>query len=172
MSDPDNKMVDFMRADYWMITRQVAEAINACPERNTALFGLIHWLGFKHTTIEYDRRPRLRGTSKWKIKSRIHVAIDWIVAFSGLPLKMVTLIGLATFSLGVLYAVVVIINYLFGQPVLGWSSIMIAVLILGGLQMAILGVIGEYLWRTIDEVRRRPLYNIEKDTSQENERLN
>lgn len=167
VSHSEGKMVDFMRADYWMMTRRVALAVNACGERNTALFGLIHWLGFNQTTVEYDRRPRLHGISKWSLRSRLRVAMDWIIGFSGMPLKIVTLAGFVIAGLGLLYTLVVIFNYFFREPVLGWSSLMAIILVLGGAQMAVLGVMGEYLWRTIEETRRRPLFFIERDSQAE-----
>ncbi len=165
-----NISVDLSRADFCLIDRKVADAINACPERNTSLFGLIAWLGFSQGSVEYDRRPRKDGHSKWSFRNRVRLAKDWIIAFSGLPLKIVSIIGFFFAALGLIYATYVALKALFVYPALGWSSIpgwsstIVIILILGGIQMIILGVIGEYLWRNLDESRRRPLYFIEATT--------
>jgi dolichol-phosphate mannosyltransferase len=156
--------IDLSRADFYLLDKKVVEAINVSKESNTSLFGLIAWSGFKQDFVEYERRARRFGKSKWSFKSRMKLAIDWIVAFSGLPLKLVTFLGILVASIGFLYAIVVIINAFLGNPAQGWSSLMIVVLILGGVQMITLGVIGEYLWRNLDEARKRPLYFIEETT--------
>jgi dolichol-phosphate mannosyltransferase len=91
------------------------------------------------------------------------------VAFSGLPLKLMSLVGFFVALSGFLYALYVIFNAFSGNPIDGWSSIMVAVLILGGIQMIMLGVVGEYLWRNLDESRKRPLYFIEKKTQKNHE---
>ena len=157
--------VDLSRTDFYLIDRVVVDAINSCPERNTSLFGLIAWLGFTQGFIQYDRRERVAGSSKWNFRSRLRLAKDWIVAFSGLPLKAMSVFGIFTAILGFMYAVYVFINAIMGSPSEGWSSIIIAVLIVGGIQMIMLGIIGEYLWRNLDESRKRPIYFIEKRTN-------
>ncbi|MCK4791966.1 MAG: glycosyltransferase [Desulfobacteraceae bacterium] len=156
--------IDLSRADFYLMDKVVANAINSCPERNTSLFGLIVWLGFNQDFVEYERRARRHGKSKWNLKSRSLIAKDWIVAFSGLPLKMMSIIGIFVALIGFLYAIIVVILAFTGNPVKGWASLIIVILILGGLQMIMFGILGEYLWRNIDESRRRPLYFIEKTT--------
>lgn len=155
--------VDMSRADICLLDKSVVSAINSCPERNTSLIGLIIWLGFKQDSVEYDRRERISGSSKWNFRSRMVFARDWIVAFSGIPLKFASAMGILIAILGMLYAVFVIINKLFfGGPVEGWSSLIVLVLVLSGMQLTILGIVGEYLWRNLDETRKRPLFFIEK----------
>lgn len=160
-----DSQIDLSRADFYLLDRKVVTAINSCRERNTSLFGLIVWLGFIQGSIEYSRRPRRVGKSKWNFRSRLHLAKDWIIAFSGLPLKMMTVAGFIIAGVGFVYALFVIIHsLLFGSPMLGWSSVMTAILLLGGGQIMMLGILGEYLWRTLDESRNRPAYFIEQDT--------
>ncbi len=154
--------IDLSRADFYLLDNVVVKAVNSCPERNTSLFGLIAWMGFNQDFIEYERRPRRFGKSKWNFTSRFSLAKDWIMAFSGLPLKSVLPLGLTVALFGFLYALYVIINAYIGNPVEGWSSIIVVVLLLGGIQMIMLGIFGEYLWRNINESRRRPLYFIEE----------
>jgi dolichol-phosphate mannosyltransferase len=160
----DQSGIDLSRADFYILDRPVLEAIKSCAERNTSLFGLISWLGFKQEFVEYERRERNTGLSKWSYRSRLRLAKDWIIAFSGLPLKLMTIVGFIIAFIGFSYATFLIINSLLRNPIAGWSSIMVAVLVLGGIQMIMLGVAGEYLWRNLDESRKRPLYFIEKET--------
>ena len=162
--------IDLSRADFYLLDKSVVKAINACKERNTSVFGLITWLGFEQGYVEYKRRKRMSGLSKWSFRSRLRLAKDWIIAFSGLPLKLMTIVGFLVAFVGFSYALFTIINAVFvGKPVQGWSSIMVVILILGGLQMIMFGIVGEYLWRNLDESRRRPLYFIEKSTCDDGE---
>ena len=155
--------IDLSKADFYLLDKKVVQAINSCHERNTSLFGLIVWLGYKQGHVEYDRRERKSGRSKWNFQSRLELAKDWIIAFSGIPLKLLTLVGFVIALLGFFYAAIVVgRNLILGNPVPGWSSVMTAILVLGGGQIMMLGIIGEYLWRTLDESRDRPLVFIEK----------
>lgn len=160
----NDNSIKLSHADFCLLDRRVADKINLCTEKNTSLFGLIVWLGFNQDFVEYKRRLRFSGNTKWSLKSRFRFAKDWVIAFSGLPLKLMTFIGFITALIGFLYTIVIIIISFRGYPVQGWASTMIAILIIGGLQMIMLGIIGEYLWRTLDETRKRPLYFIEKKT--------
>jgi dolichol-phosphate mannosyltransferase len=161
--------IDLSRADFYILDRPVLEAIKSCAERNTSLFGLISWLGFKQEFVEYERRERKSGLSKWSYRSRLRLAKDWIIAFSGLPLKLMTIVGFIVAFNGFLYATFLIINSFLKNPMAGWSSIMVVVLVLGGIQMIMLGIAGEYLWRNLDESRKRPHYFIEKSTRDDGE---
>jgi len=165
----DQSGIDLSRADFYILDRPVLEAIKSCAERNTSLFGLISWLGFKQEFVEYERRERNTGLSKWSYRSRLRLAKDWIIAFSGLPLKLMTIVGFIIAFIGFSYATFLIINSFLKNPIAGWSSIMVAVLVLGGIQMIMLGIAGEYLWRNLDESRKRPLYFIEKKTPKNRE---
>lgn len=156
--------VDMTRADFFLLDQKVVHAVNANQERDTSIFGLITWVGFNQQTVEYDRPERKRGSSKWSFKSRFTAGIDWIVAFSGLPLKLMAPTGLFVALVGFGYACIVIINSLFGHPVEGWSSIIVITLVLGGLQMIMFGIVGEYLWHNLAESRKRPLYFVEETT--------
>ena len=155
--------IDFPRADFYLLDKKAVEALNGCPERNTSLFGLIAWLGFTQDYVEYDRRVRKSGKSKWDLQKRLLLAGDWIIAFSGLPLRLMSIIGFSIALLGFLYALFIIVGTLFtGNPVEGWASTMVVILMLGGLNIFMLGIVGEYLWRTLDESRKRPLYFVEE----------
>jgi len=164
LTNTKKSQIDLSRADFYFLDKKVVEAINYCPERNTSLLGLINWLGFKQDYVEFERRERKFGKSKWSLHTRFRLARDWIVAFSGLPLKLMSIIGLLVSSFGFLYAMFIIAYAIVGNPVQGWASIMVVILILGGMYMLMLGIVGEYLWKNLDESRRRPLYFIEKST--------
>jgi dolichol-phosphate mannosyltransferase len=157
--------IDLSRADFFLLDTKVVNAINDCPERNTSLFGLIAWLGFKQDFVIYKRRKRLHGSSKWSFRKRMRLAKDWIVAFSGLPLKMMTHVGIWVALMGFAYSVYIAVNFSIGEPIQGWSSTMVVILVLGGMQMIMFGIVGEYLWRNLDESRRRPLYFIERESA-------
>lgn len=158
----ESNVVDSYRADFYLLDRIVTDAVNSCLEKNTSIFGLITWLGFNQDFVEYERRKRKYGKSKWTFTRRVKLALDWIIAFSGLPLRIISVIGIVVASLGFIYAIFIIITAIKGVSIQGWTSAMAAILILGGIQMIMLGVIGEYLWRNIEESRDRPLYFIEK----------
>jgi dolichol-phosphate mannosyltransferase len=156
--------IDLTKADFFLLDKKVVAAINACSERVTSLFGLIAWAGFKQDYVEYERRTRKFGKSKWSFSSRLNLAKDWIVAFSGLPLKLMFLIGILVASWGFLYTIYILVSALGGNPVQGWASIMVAVLVLGGVQMIMLAIVGEYMWRDLEESRKRPTFFIERNT--------
>lgn len=156
--------INLANADFYLLSRKVVNAINSCEERNTSLFGLIIWLGFKQSAVTYDRRERMSGTSKWNFKSRMRLAKDWIISFSGLPLKFITYIGITASIVGFLYAIFLFFYTILGYATPGWAETALLSLIGGGIIMIMLGIIGEYLWRTFDETRKRPLYFIEEET--------
>jgi glycosyltransferase involved in cell wall biosynthesis len=164
----NSNQIDLAHADFYLLNRKVVDAINRCKERNTSLFGLIVWIGFKQEQVRYERRERMNGKSKWSFRSRLRLATDWILAFSGIPLKLITILGVLFALAGFIYALIIVILFLTGNTTPGWSETVILILLLGGIQMTMIGVIGEYLWRTLDETRDRPLYFIEEETQPNN----
>ncbi|NJB69219.1 dolichol-phosphate mannosyltransferase [Desulfobaculum xiamenense] len=163
-----NGGIDLSRADFYLLDRAVVDAVRTCRERNTSLFGLLAWIGFAQDSVDYVRRPRVSGRSKWSLRTRWLLAKDWLIAFSGLPLKAATWLGLASSLAGFCHALWVVWLALGqGVRVEGWASLMVAVLVLGGAQLFMLGVFGEYLWRNLDEARGRPNWFIERDSAGE-----
>jgi dolichol-phosphate mannosyltransferase len=160
---PENPHLDLSRADFYLLDRRVVDAIVSCGERITSLFGLIAWIGFRQDAVDYCRRPRRNGNSKWNFRRRMELALDWIVAFSWLPLRISTLLGITLAAVGGIYAVFVVANAFLGHPVAGWSSVMTTVLVLSGIQLVMLGVIGEYVGRGLDESRKRPIAFVERE---------
>ena len=149
--------------DFFLIDRKLIDIVVAMREKNTSLMGLVLWLGFKRTTIRYTRRRRTKGKSMWTFQKKIKFFIDSFVAFSYAPVRAAQWLGLTSAVLGFLYALLLIVLRLVHNTALpGWTALIVIILMLGGIQMLILGVIGEYLWRTLDETKHRPLFVVEK----------
>lgn len=145
--------------DFRLLDRRVVDALKQMPERNRFMKGLFAWVGFKQTSVLYDRPQRYKGATKWNYWRLWNFAIDGITSFSFLPLKVWSYIGLVLSLLSFLYASFLIIRtLLFGIDVPGYASLMVAVLFLGGVQLLTLGILGEYLGRVYEEVKGRPLY--------------
>jgi dolichol-phosphate mannosyltransferase len=148
-------------ADFFLLDRVVIEAARTIKERNASLFALLTWMGFRSSSLEYDKQARLHGSTSWTLRKKLRLVVDSFTSFSHKPIRWMAWFGFATAALGFFYAALVIYNAITGAPVEGWSSLIVAVLILGGGQMLMLGIIGEYLWRALDEARQRPRYLIE-----------
>ena len=145
--------------DFRLLSRRAVEALRACPERTRFMKGLYAWVGFRQTTVDYERDARFAGETKWNYWRLWNLALEGITSFSSMPLKLASYVGLATavYALG---AGVYVFgkSLLFGDPVAGYPSLMVTVLFLGGVQLIALGIIGEYLARMFVEVKGRPLY--------------
>jgi len=148
-------------ADFFLIDRQVIDALKQFNETHVSLFALITWLGFRQDGITYDKEVRQRGQSGWTLRKKLKLVVDSITSFSYIPIRFMSYFGFFTAFIGFMYAGIVFYNGLRGVPIQGWASLMIVVLFLGGMQMVMLGILGEYLWRTLDEARKRPRYLIE-----------
>jgi dolichol-phosphate mannosyltransferase len=132
-------------------------------ERNLSWDGLLASLPFPHAYLSYERAARTQGQSKWTLEKRLKLFADFFVGFSYTPIRSMAYIGLATAMGGFGYAIVVFFNRIFFQnPIEGWSSLMLVLLVVSGIQMIMLGIIGEYVWRTLDESRQRPRYIVRK----------
>jgi glycosyltransferase involved in cell wall biosynthesis len=148
---------------FCLIGRPVIDAFRQCNERNRLTFGLIAWAGFRETQVPYHRPQRLTGASSWTVGMMVKAAIDTFVSFSFLPIRAISYFGLFVSALSFLFGFYVVLNKLiYGTQVVGWSSVMLAVLVIGGVQLVMIGVLGEYLWRILDETRGRPLYIVER----------
>ncbi len=148
-------------ADVFLADRVVIDTFRQVTEKHSSVFMTLAWLGFKQITIEYVKQARLAGKSKWTLGKKIKLALDSLLAFSDVPIRYMSVFGFFTALLGFLYASFTFWYFLHGSPVTGWTSLMIVILTIGGVQMIMLGVLGEYLWRTFDESRGRPRYIIE-----------
>lgn len=145
--------------DFRLMDRKVVEALKQLPENNRFMKGLFSWVGYQQTSILYDRYPRFKGETKWNYWKLWNLAIEGITAFSSVPLKIWSYIGISISLISFIYASFLVIRTLiFGIDVPGYASLMVAILFLGGMQLVSLGILGEYLGRVHDEVKRRPLY--------------
>jgi dolichol-phosphate mannosyltransferase len=151
-----------MGADFALIDRRVMKGLVSSAGSKPSLVALIVWLGFKQVELPYVKEERQFGTSKWTLSKKLNAFADAFVGFSYLPMRFMSLLGFAAAFCGFLYAVfVMIMRFIVGDPIEGWASLMVVILIIGGLQMLMLGVLGEYLWRNLEESRKRPLFLIE-----------
>jgi len=149
--------------DFRLIDRKVADAFNRMTEHNRFIRGMVPWLGFKQTPIEYVRDERYAGETKYPLKKMIRFALNGILSFSIKPLQLVTKLGLFTLFASFAIIVYVLISKFTGHALMqGWASIMIVVTMLSGVQLIALGVVGEYIARIYEESKERPIYIIEE----------
>ena len=157
--------------DFRLLDRQVVEAIKKMPERTRFMKGLFAWVGYKQTSILFDREPRFGGKTTWNYWKLWNFALDGITSFSFFPLKIWSYMGLIVSLISLLYALYLIVRTLIlGIDVPGYASLMVAVLFFGGIQLITLGIIGEYLGRVYEEVKRRPLYFVRESYGFKNEK--
>jgi dolichol-phosphate mannosyltransferase len=148
---------------FCLISRKTIETFRQCAERNRLTFGLIAWSGFRETQVPYHRPARQAGASSWTFGRMVKSAVDTFISFSFLPIRAISYFGLVVSLISFVFGFYVIANkLLFGTHVEGWTSVMLAVLVLGGVQLTMIGVLGEYLWRILDESRGRPLYVVDR----------
>lgn len=145
--------------DYVLMGRRVVDAFNQLEVRNRFFQGDLLWLGYKTTFIPYTRAKREIGRSQYNFAKRLKNSLDAILDSSYLPIRFISLVGVGTAVLGFAYALnIVYYRLAHGSPFPGWAPIMVVLLVVGGLLMVMLGIIGEYVWRIFDEVRRKPNY--------------
>ena len=145
--------------DFRLLSRPVLDALRQLPERRRFMKGLFAWVGFRTASVFYHRAPRHRGQTTWNYWRLWHFALEGILSFSEAPLRLASYLGFLVSLASFLYALDLLIQTLiFGNPVKGYPSLMVAILFLGGVQLMALGVIGEYLGRVYDESKGRPVY--------------
>jgi dolichol-phosphate mannosyltransferase len=149
-------------ADFFVIDRAALDIVRAYRDRNISIFSLVGWLDFPNATVSFDKKERRFGVTKWSFGRRSKLFIDTVTGFSHFPIRAMSIIGTLCAAAGFLYALYITLLYLFIQAQPGWTSIAVLVLTLGGLQMLMLGLLGEYFARMLDEVRPRPRYIIER----------
>ena len=152
-------------ADFRIMSRRVVDALVAMPERHRFLRGMTRWLGYPQSTVVYDAAEREGGRSKYGVLAMLRFALDALVSFSAVPLRIASVLGFAASLVGGVYLIYVLAVRAFSDAVVpGWTSVVVAVLILGGAQLICLGIIGQYLGRMYDEQKGRPLFLIGEDT--------
>lgn len=153
--------------DFRLLDRAVVDVVKDMREENRYMRGMVAWTGFSQCAVPYDRAPRAAGDSKYTLRKMVRLAVDGVTSFSDRPLRMATQLGFLV-TLGALtWGVIIVLTNLFdpGATIHGWSSLMVTVLFLGGVQLVSIGLLGEYLGRTYREAKRRPLYIVRSDTA-------
>lgn len=153
-------------ADFRLLDRAVVRNLNTLEERDRFLRGLIGWMGFSATGVSYTAESRVAGTSKYSARKMLRLAIDGLMSFSAAPLHLVTYLGLIVSALSFLYGLYSIYAYFFTNLTIpGWTSLLVAVLFLGGVQLISIGFVGEYIIRIYNEAKGRPLFIIKDSLS-------
>lgn len=156
--------------DFRLLDRRVCEELKRLPEKNRYVRGLVSWVGFKQTAVEYERDERLAGESKYPLKKMIKLSLDGITSFSYKPIKLATYAGSIIISSGFIYlAALILLKILNKSAIFGWNLVVAMQLVLSGFLLTMMGVIGEYIGRIYDETRDRPLYIVSECYGLENE---
>jgi len=156
--------------DFRLLSRRAVEALQSTKERNRFVRGLVSWIGYRQTGVRFVREERAAGKTKYPFRKMLKFAIDGITAFSFLPLQLATYFGFLISGLSFLYIVYAVLQKLLtDRPVIGWTSVITAILFIGGVQLIMLGVIGEYIGRIYEEVKQRPLYLVDQTFGFESE---
>lgn len=148
-------------ADYRLLSKRATEALLNYKERNLFLRGMVPLVGYKSTKVYYPRKERYAGTSKYPLKKMIHFALDGITSFSIAPIHLIMTMGIVVMLISIVLMIYTIIEKIQGHIVPGWSSLMISIWFLGGVQLISVSVIGEYIGKVFTEVKHRPRFNIE-----------
>lgn len=160
----DVEIVDGAR-DYRLMTRQMVEAILDVSEYNRFSKGIFSWVGFDTIYLEYTNKERVAGETTWSFWGLLKYSLDGIVAFSEAPLAIASFIGFLSFAGSILLALFFAIRtIIFENPTSGWTSLMVMMLGLGGLQLLCLGILGKYLGKTFVEVKKRPIYIVKESS--------
>ena len=146
---------------YLLADRVVIESMRGFGERNRMILGVLAWTGFTTTTLEYVQEARHAGRSNWSVAKKVKLTVDALVSFSYTPIRIASLLGIVISVAAFLYAAVIVVLAATGTvTATGFPTLLAVVLFLGGVQLLFLGILGEYLWRALDEARHRPLYLI------------
>ncbi|MDR0790643.1 MAG: glycosyltransferase family 2 protein [Bacteroidales bacterium] len=156
--------------DFRLIDRVIIDHLQNMPERNKFIRGQIAWIGYEQTFVEYVRDPRYAGKTGYSFAKLMKLAIDGITGFSDKPLRMASNVGIIVSFISFLFIVYALVSYfIFQTPLRGWASLMICISFLGGVQLITIGIIGEYISRINNDVRKRPLYVVEETTQSANQ---
>lgn len=150
-------------SEFRLMSRRALDILAEYPERNLYLRGIMPAIGLRHATVSYDRSPRLAGETKYSFMKLLSLSIDAITSFSARPMRLIFLIGLILLVADIGVAIWVFMSHFAGRAMSGWSSLMLSVWFLGSLMLISLGIIGEYIGKIFNEVKRRPRYSIQDE---------
>lgn len=155
--------------DFMLLGRRAVDMLTRNRESHPFLQGQVLWMGFRTKVFEYERHARRSGVSRWTFGRKLTYLLDGLLSYSFLPIRLVSVMGLAIALMGFAYALVVLLlKLLCGNPVKGWTPLMIVMLVLGGFQMLTLGIFGEYMWRILAQVQNREPYIVDEKYGFEN----
>jgi glycosyltransferase involved in cell wall biosynthesis len=152
--------------DFRLMSRRALDALLAMPEQSRFIRGMVAWIGFKQVPLPYDRKERLAGETKYPLRKMVRFAFDALTSFSSAPLKLASHAGFILSAGSLLIVGYILIGWLSGRSVPGWTSLMLVVVVLGAIQMFVLALMGEYLGRLYNEAKGRPLYIIQEIAGQ------
>jgi dolichol-phosphate mannosyltransferase len=154
--------------DCYLLDRQVINVLEMLDEKNSSLTLQVLWAGFKTDHVYFHRKDREVGKSRWTLSKKIKLAMDSMLSFSYFPIRFMSTVGVIFFVVAILMAIETIVEKIvIGTPILGWASLMCVVLFSSGCMMLMMGILGEYVWRTLDASRNRPPYLIDEVTEKE-----
>jgi hypothetical protein len=140
------------------VTR-AAKALRQLPERNRFFKGLSSWIGFRQIRVDYEPTPRADGASTWNLRRLIGLSIDGVTGFSVAPLRLATVLGMVLAAIAFMYGLEIIYETMvYGTKVPGYPSLFVGVMVLGGVQLIMIGVVGEYIGKILEEIKGRPVY--------------
>lgn len=148
--------------DFRLMSARIVAILNSMPEQHRFIRGMVSWIGFRQVPLIYVREARNAGQSGYPLRKMLRLAMDAITGFSTRPLRIASLLGISFAVLGLLGVLATIASWSMGATVPGWASFMVVMLVLGGVQLAVIGILGEYVGRLYLEVKRRPLYLIDE----------
>ncbi len=154
--------IESASSDFRLMTRKTVDAFLQIDEKDRFTRGLIKWIGFNQSIINFKAPERMTGKSKYTFKKMFRFAIDGITSFSSKPLKFSIITGILSILVGFIYSIYILIMYFLGNTTPGWASMMLVILILGGFQLLSIGIIGEYIARIFNEAKNRPHYFIKE----------
>lgn len=159
-----NKNMPRGGCDCYLIDRKVIEVLERLDEKNSSLTLQVMWAGFQTEMVYFDRKDREKGKSRWTLAKKVKLVMDSMMSFSYAPIRFMTYIGMLFDVFAAVLLVSVLVEYFTkGVPITGWASLMCVILLSSGLILSMLGVLGEYLWRTLDASRTRPPYIIDEE---------
>ena len=156
--------------DFRLLSPRAAAALRQLPERNRFFKGLASWIGFRQLRVDYEPDQRAYGTSTWSLRSLIGLSIDGLTAFSVAPLRLAIMLGLVIAAAALLYGARIIYEtVVYGESVPGYPSVFVGVMVLGGVQLIMIGVVGEYIGKILYEIKARPVYFVAEHTEKARE---
>lgn len=149
--------------DCYLVDRQIIEVLKLMDEKNSSLTLQVLWSGFRSEKVYFHRQERAAGVSRWTLGKKIKLAMDSLISFTSVPMKFMSVTGIVFFILAILGMIQVIYEKLrVGTPIAGYASLMCVILLSSGLVLLMLGILGEYIWRILEETRNRPTYLIDE----------